>query len=161
MIFKTHPILTNYSFSKCGKALYKNNLKALRLSNNGYWIMRIHLTGKRKDFLVHRLMWQTFKGEIPLKYEINHKDGVKSNNHLSNLECVTPRENNLHARRTGLFKSNGEKNKQARLTQKQVNHIRKLYKEKVFNQYQLASKYKVSQRMICKIVRYEKWRYTF
>ena len=34
-------------------------------------------------------MWQTFVGEIPAGYEVNHKDHNKTNNSLSNLELVT------------------------------------------------------------------------
>lgn len=42
---------------------------------------------------VHRLVWETFKGEIPDGYEIDHLDGNKENNDLDNLSCVTHKEN--------------------------------------------------------------------
>lgn len=42
---------------------------------------------------VHRLVWKLFNGEIPEGYEINHIDGNKSNNKLSNLELMTREEN--------------------------------------------------------------------
>jgi len=60
------------------------------------------ITGQRRAFLVHRIVWETFVGEIPEGLQINHKDGNKLNNHLSNLEVVTPKENMRHAVRTGL-----------------------------------------------------------
>lgn len=51
---------------------------------------------------VHRLVWLAFCGQPPPGMQINHIDGDKLNNRLTNLECVTPRENVLHAIRTGL-----------------------------------------------------------
>lgn len=52
----------------------------------------------RKTFLTHRLVWQAWVGPIPKGYWINHKDGNKLNNNLSNLECDTPKHNHIHAR---------------------------------------------------------------
>jgi len=53
-----------------------------------------------KQFLVHRLVLLTFIGPSPLI--VNHIDGDKTNNHLSNLEYVTYQENTNHAIATGL-----------------------------------------------------------
>lgn len=46
-----------------------------------------------KTVRLHRLIWETFNGEIPKGYEIDHIDGDTSNNSLSNLRCVTHLEN--------------------------------------------------------------------
>lgn len=61
-----------------------------------------------KYYPVHRLLMMTFnppKGEgfSPFLLQVNHKDGIKDNNSLSNLEWCTPRENNWHAIQTGLM----------------------------------------------------------
>lgn len=50
----------------------------------------------------HRLMWRAFRGEIPGNLQVNHIDGNKLNNMLTNLELVTPRGNAEHAVRLGL-----------------------------------------------------------
>ena len=48
---------------------------------------------KRANILVHRLVFETFKGEIPEGNEIDHINTVKNDNRLSNLRCVTHKEN--------------------------------------------------------------------
>lgn len=47
----------------------------------------------QKYVRVHRVVWETFIGEIPDGYEIDHIDGNKQNNALSNLRCVTHKDN--------------------------------------------------------------------
>lgn len=49
-------------------------------------------SGKRKTqkaAYIHRLVWESFNGEIPNGYEVNHIDGNKENPRLDNLELVT------------------------------------------------------------------------
>lgn len=48
---------------------------------------------KRKNYLVHRLVWESFVGPIPEGLQVNHKDENKSNNSLENLELMTPKQN--------------------------------------------------------------------
>lgn len=53
---------------------------------------------KEKDWLVHRLIAETFIPKVSGKELINHIDGNPSNNHVSNLEWCTYAENLFHAR---------------------------------------------------------------
>lgn len=55
-----------------------------------------------KSFPVHRLVALAFIGPLPRRHEINHKNGIKTDNRPANLEYVTKSENQLHALRTGL-----------------------------------------------------------
>lgn len=64
-----------------------------RTQNKGYYTVTICKNGKRKDRLVHRLVWEAFNGMVPNGYEVNHIDENKANNALSNLELLTHREN--------------------------------------------------------------------
>lgn len=50
-----------------------------------------------KKFSNHRLVYLTWKGEIPQNMVINHKNGIKNDNSIKNLECCTSSENNKHA----------------------------------------------------------------
>ncbi len=47
----------------------------------------------RRKFLVHRLVYEAFKGKIPKGYTIDHRDNDSLNNRIDNLQCVTQREN--------------------------------------------------------------------
>jgi hypothetical protein len=60
----------------------------------------------KKGSSVHREVWRAFKGEIPKGFVINHINGIKSDNNILNLECITQSENILHAYKTGLISYN-------------------------------------------------------
>lgn len=65
--------------------------------NGGYQRVVLIKDGVRKKFLLHRLVAEAF---IPNPFDkpfINHIDGNKANNSVSNLEWVTPKENVSHA----------------------------------------------------------------
>lgn len=66
---------------------------------------RVHLWkgGKDKTFLVHRLVAFAFLEKPPEKDFVNHLDGDRFNNSVSNLEWCTSKENNEHAFATGLM----------------------------------------------------------
>ena len=73
--------------------LLKKNVKYLKSSSNGTGYMRIMLSkdGLRKEYYVHRLVMEAFVGKNSL--HINHKNGIRDDNRLENLEYVTIREN--------------------------------------------------------------------
>lgn len=66
--------------------------------------IRVHLVknGKTVTPYVHRLVAEAFIDNPDNKSQVNHKDGIKSNNFLDNLEWVTASENQKHAINNGL-----------------------------------------------------------
>lgn len=52
---------------------------------------------------VHRVIWESVHGPICEGFEINHRNGIKDDNRIANLELVTHSENVKHAHRTGLI----------------------------------------------------------
>lgn len=81
----------------------------------------------RKKFLrVHRMVAIAFVPNPHNKPHVNHKDGNKLNFHYSNLEWVTPKENNQHAIQNGLKKNipNGKDHWNVKLDEIQVITIR-------------------------------------
>lgn len=77
----------------------------------------------KKGHRVHRLVAKAFIPNPHNKSEVNHIDGNKNNNHISNLEWVTPKENMMHACSTGIKKPSFGRRK---LSWDQVNEIRYL-----------------------------------
>lgn len=73
------------------------------LIGNGYQAVLINsLNKKTKCKTIHKLVALSFIQNPENKPQVNHKDGNKLNNHFSNLEWVTPKENVYHAWRIGL-----------------------------------------------------------
>lgn len=68
----------------------------------GYMIVTLCKEGKKKNKRVHRLLCEAFLPNPHNKKHVNHIDGNKLNNYLTNLEWNTPKENAIHAVRTGL-----------------------------------------------------------
>ncbi len=66
---------------------------------NGYMRVWIKQDGKRKKFSVHRLVAMSFIPNPENKPCVNHKDGNKENNCVTNLEWCTHSENELHSYR--------------------------------------------------------------
>lgn len=77
------------------------NLKKLSIdySNNGYARVSLSIDKKSLRFYVHRLVGYAFLGlDLTDKtLQINHKDGIKSNNTVDNLEILTSSANHIHA----------------------------------------------------------------
>jgi len=93
-----------HSHNRCIHQL-KGKLLKPRVNNRGYWDVRLSKDGKCRTYFIHRLMGQAFICNPLGKRYINHKNGIKIDNQVENLEWVTHSENMLHAHKTGLFKS--------------------------------------------------------
>src|SRR5690606_10676441 len=92
------------------------NLKPA-LSNKGYFMLPLCKKGKQKTHCVHRLVAESFL-EIPEELKnkritVNHKNGVKTNNTIKNLEWCSYSDNNKHAYKF-LGKKSGMKSRTGR-----------------------------------------------
>lgn len=100
--------------------LKKPTLNTLR---DNYYAVVLRRGGKSYTRFVHRLVLEAFDRPRREGEHCRHLDGNSQNNRLDNLRWGTPAENHLDARRHGTA-TIGEKNAQAKLTQKQVDKIR-------------------------------------
>ena len=132
--------------------------------NKGYKRHCYCVNNQPKYHSVHRSVWQSFNGEIPPHLQINHKNGIKDDNRLENLELMTPSENTKHAYQVlGIpGKKNpcpGSKNGRAKLKEDDAPKIRRLYSEGL-SQQRIADLYGVNQTNISSIVRGIGWKHT-
>ena len=94
---------------KGGKTrLIKGRVKILCLNRRGYVITTLSKENKLATFTVHQLVALAFIPGFSKGTELNHIDGDKTNNALSNLEISNPSHNQIHAVRTGLAPKQGK-----------------------------------------------------
>ena len=127
-------------------------------NRKGYLRYTIYVFGKRKFFFVHRLVLKTFNPvENMDNLQVNHIDGNKKNNCLSNLEWCTNTENQRHAFAHGLISRKGEKNSQSKLTEKDVLEIINMLLNKIPYR-KIMDKFNISKSTISAIKNKRLWR---
>jgi DNA-binding XRE family transcriptional regulator len=137
---------------------------ACRIDGNGYVSVPLSRLGKQKVRLVHRVVWEAFKGPIPRKprkLEINHKNGIKIDNRLKNLELVTHRKNMEHGFRELNFSRNRTKgaiHPKAKLWEEDVKKILELRAAGI-RRHVVADQFNVSDVAIRLIEKGDNWRH--
>ena len=136
---------------------HSGRILALWVRRCGYRTVTLCVPGRLKLCRdVHRLVTEAFLGPRPDGLFVNHINGIKTDNRLENLEYVTPRENIMHAIRTGLMKhSFGESHRSAKLTVAKVLEIRSLLPTTLRSV--LAKQFGVSYHAIRKIEKRLSW----
>ena len=87
------------------RSVGRNKLMKHHIDKGGYPKVTLCKQGKHKTYLVHRLVALAFIPSIDISLEVNHIDGNKQNNSVSNLEWCTRQANQQHAFCTGLNKA--------------------------------------------------------
>lgn len=150
----------------------KGKVKELKGRNikGGYLSVSIWKERKGHCMLIHRIVAEAFIPNPEGKPEVNHKNGVKTDNRVENLEWVTPSENIRHSFYSG-FRKTTEAQREAwriinknkteeqkrclhlrKLTNEQVVEIREIYEAGGISQRSLAKMFGASQRSICAIL---------
>lgn len=142
---------------------YRNKAEKIinpKINVKGYNFHYLSLNGKKKGLYFHRLVAICFISNPENKIEVNHIDGNKSNNNVSNLEWCSKSENMIHSYKTGLHKpTRGSINGMAKLNDEKVLEIKKKY---LFNDVRiknLAIEYNVNGSCICNIVHGKRWKH--
>jgi hypothetical protein len=127
------------------------------VNKNGYSQVCVSL-GSRKNkkvFRVHKAIAETFIPNPENKKEVNHIDGNKQHNCVSNLEWVTGTENMIHARDNGLLHPlRGVNSPCAKLTEEDVIYIREHYipRDSIYGARALGRKFDVNKNTILSIM---------
>ncbi len=122
--------------------------------------MRLRIGFKGPSVSAHRVIWESVHGPSDLTLTINHKNGVKTDNRIENLELVTNRDNVIHAFETGLgshaSRNVGSRNGMAKLTEDQALEIRHRRAGGESGNV-LALEFGVSPQTICNIHKRRGW----
>lgn len=152
-------------------SLKSGTFQRLRTAPNGhgYAVVNLCIDGVKHLRRVHRLVAETFLGTNSLW--VNHKNGIKTDNRIDNLEFVTPSENSKHAWKTGLItgseaqaaslravnrRNKGEVKHNAKLTNADAKEI--LAAEGVVHPNVLAARFKVTPPVIYNIWSRRAWK---
>lgn len=116
------------------KKPHRNFEKILKpiIQSGGYCAIDLGNGKTIKRFLIHRLVAENFLINEFNKKQVNHINGIKSDNRLINLEWVNASENQKHSIKIGLRTTKGIKNSQCKISEKDVLKIlndKRKYKE--------------------------------
>jgi hypothetical protein len=136
-----------FEVTKEGKVFLNGVEKKQHYHPKGY--LRINFNNTK--YYVHRLVAQKYLSNPNNLPEVNHKNGIKDDNRVENLEWVTSLGNRQHAIENNLWGKNIlDKRK---LTEEQVNEIKEKYQFKKYTQKKLAEEYNVTRTVIYKIIK--------
>jgi hypothetical protein len=148
-----------YKISNKGD-IYSNRGFLLKPDTGKLGYQRITLTKNSvsKKFLLHRLVALHFIPNPENKPQVNHINGIKSDNRVENLEWCTRSENEIHAHKIGLKNHKGEKHPSNKLNYNQILEIRSSYSSGLYKQKELALKYNVCFQNISRIILGKSWK---
>ncbi len=130
---------------------YPEKILKPRINGKGYYFVTLYDSDKYQ-ISIHRLVAKAFIDNPFGKFCVNHKDSNRLNNVVDNLEWVTYKENTEHAILKGNIFKPGKK-----ITQFEVNDIRKVYKNSGLIQKEIAKRWNLSQSQISKIITKKNW----
>lgn len=134
--------------------ILKEKISIGALDGKGYLIATLSKTNTSTRELMHRLVAKEFLSNDSNLPQVNHKDGIKTNNNVTNLEWCTASYNVQHSFDNKLqIATCGENNHNSKFTQKEVDFIRHISKKHNLTQEFLAEVTGVSSTTIHHILR--------
>ena len=150
-----------YQVSNLGKVRNKKGKVLKPYSTKGYQRVSLYNKGRR-CFLVHRLVALVFIPNPNNKPDVNHINGCKTDNNVSNLEWVTQSENMSHAHQNNLRPSvntQGEKNGFSKLSQIEATEIKRLSRQDLMSVKEIACLFNISITTVKDIKSGRRWKH--
>lgn len=142
-----------------GRGTKPGRLLSTFIGQTGY--VRVLLTngaGRRTHYQVHRLVLAAFDCPSPTGMEVNHKNGIKADNRIENLEWVTRSENMRHSiDHLGAQRASGESNGMAKLKADDVRSIRETFALGGATKADLARRFGVDLSLVWQILKRRIW----
>lgn len=151
-----------YQISNLGRVKsFHDGKESIRVQmiSRGYYRLILYDNNRYHNYAVHRLVAEAFIPNPENKPTVNHIDGNKKNNNVSNLEWATWAEQSQHMVRTGLCHRKGKNAHCVKLTDEQVLEIRKKYKFRKYTTVMLGKEYNVVPATIGAIIRKSNWKH--
>jgi hypothetical protein len=125
-------------------------------NRDGYLKYKLCINGKEKSVISHRLVANEFLENPFNKPQVNHKNGIKDDNRVDNLEWVTSSENVIHSLANNLkIPQKGSKHGMSKLTEKEVLEIRAIGRTKTLKE--VGNLYNVDMSLISMILLNKIW----
>lgn len=140
-----------------GSRTYAGKILKPMTNTNGYSYVFLCRKPRRINARIHAIVAAAFIGERPDGLQINHKNGVKSDNRLCNIEYATPRENIVHSyNELGRQSPKGENHGMSKLSSSDVLAIRGRVRCGE-SQRTIALDFGVNQQQISRISTGKRW----
>ena len=166
---KLWPVLNfpGYYISKCGKVWSEKGqhqgkfLQPYAVSKYGHLSIRLYKNEISYNQYIHRLLLETFIGPCPNGMETCHNDGNPQNNDLSNLRWDTRNNNAKDAIKHGthIGTNRGEQQGSAKLTNQQVRRIKRMCRNRLSKNTEIARMFKVHPATISAIKSGRNWKH--
>ena len=126
-----------------GNYLFKGKIMKENLNSRGYLRLHLSMNNKQKEHKIHKLVAEAFIDNPDKLTEVNHINGIKTDNKVSNLEWCTHKENMLHAfynlKHQAIVSKNTRRKNSENRQKKVANYAIKIEKIEVYDSIEQAA----------------------